>query len=169
MMGFFPVHYVSKCIFIITLAVIASCNSAKIRIVANHIVKVDEEGFVNVTLPTSERIDYDVGETMTWTVLIDSTDYKQPLSSLQWRKNEIPIENYSFNDTNNEQKYKIANSSDYEMTFTIRNLSKSDGGMYQLLIIVNSSRNQQTTIDFALRIKGLNFIFFNKLYILNKK
>lgn len=173
-MAFIPAYYVAKCIFAITCVVIASCrctdalmNSLTVpptSLVDNHIVKVTKEGLLDITLPTfEEKIDYDVGETVSWTVLINSTDYSYPLFNLEWIKNGHPIENENFNDTDSEKRYEIVSSVDHQLTLTVRNLSKLDEGIYQLLIIVDADRNQQTKINFTLRIRGL-FIFFYNIF-----
>jgi len=153
-------------IYIITLAVIASCSCANVLIddnlpilptslVENHIVKVTKEGILDITLPTLEsKIDYDVGETVSWTVLIDTTDYIHPLFNLQWIKNGYPIESENFNDTDGEIKTEIVNNTDHQITLNVRNLSKSDEGVYQLSVIIDADGNQQTKINFTLRIRG---------------
>ena len=132
-----------------------SLSVSPTSLVENHIVKVTKEGILDITLPTLEsKIDYDVGETVSWTVLIDTTDYIHPLFNLQWIKNGNPIESENFNITDGEKRYEIVNNPDHHMTLNVPNLSKSDEGIYQLSVIIDADGNQQTKINFTLRIRG---------------
>ena len=159
-------RFLNKFIFII-LAVIADNNrvdllldgSPKLSLsfIENHIVKITEDGFLNVTLPTfEEKIDYDVGETASWTVLIDYTEYNKPVN-LQWYKNGRPIQNYNVKDTNSEKRYEIVDIADYHTSLTVRNVSKMDEGDFQLFINIADGNHQSFMINFTLRVRGLIF------------
>jgi len=130
--------------------------------IENHIVKITEDGYLTVTLPTfEEKIDYDVGETASWTVLIDFTEYNQPVFNLQWYKNGRPIQNYNVNDTNSEKRYEIVDSADYHTSLTVRNVSKTDEGDFQLFINIADGNHQSFMINFTLRVRGLIFQYMN--------
>lgn len=161
----------NKFIFIV-LAVIAGNNRVNLLLnaspkssssfIENHIVKMTEDGFMNVTLPTfEEKIDYDVGETASWTVLIDYTEYNQPLFNLQWHKNGRPIYNYNNKVADSEKRYEIVDSVDYHTSLTVRNVSKTDEGNFQLFINIADGNHTSFMINFTLRVRGLIFQYSN--------
>lgn len=156
----------NKCVYLLSNGLPISSSS----LMENHTIKWTKDGILNVTLPTfEERIDYDVGETVSWTVLFDYTEYNHPLFKLQWHKNGNPIKNGGTIVSISEKRYEIVESDDNQ-TLTIRNVSKSDEGFFQLFINFSDGIQSTCMINFTLRVTGiLKYDFssnhFNEKYL----
>lgn len=106
-----------------------------------NVVQLTEDG-INVTNSADERIEYDEGETVSWTVVIDDLRDAQSELDLEWIKNGEPLGDAIKYETIIEPK---------QTALTIRNLTKEDDGNYQLMI---KFPGHQQSINFTLQVKG---------------
>ena len=150
------------CAAVFTFVMMAFAASAQLP--ANQLknwVKVDRDGNLTFSIDPTEQIEYDAGESVTWTVgienhhpnlLLDSVVVDEPSSPegvmIQWLKDGDPVD---------DQSYQVIIDRN-QTSLTIRNASQADGGMYQLklsLLLDDKDLDRVLLLNFTLRVKGL--------------